>query len=579
MRKEKELEPQQNTEKNHTDEKVTKTRSKFSTYFYKMVSTKKRKIALVFVLVIILAVVILAIPSTRYAILGQFIKKEVVLKIIDSESKKAVTDVKVELGGFEALSDNEGTIKLNSIPVGNYELKISKSYYESSITMYNIPVLSSPKSDAYNLKATGRQVTLTVHDKINNVPIEDVSVITKDAKATTGKNGEATVVVPVSADTIQASLSKDGFNPVNVELNVKDNSQNVYSLTSSGDLYYLSKATGDINIMKSNLDGTQSKVVIPGTGQESDYETSLLSSTDWAYSALSATRTDNKQRLYLLDASTDELSVIDEGDATFNLVGWTGHDFIYTVIRNKGNVWDDKHQALKKYNAESRKITTLDETSGMGTGNYDYTYNVFNNVYIIKNELVYSKQWYFSNSYYASLDTNKVPALFSINISNNTVTNIKNFPTENSINLKLYEPQGIYIQVSSPGSYYEYEDGKVKQVNNINENQFNSFYPTFLLSPSAKQTLWYEPRDGKNTIMIGDALGKTPKIIGNLSEFTPYGWYGKNDQYILLSKNNSELYISPASKVIGENGYQPLKITDYHKTRTYPGYGSGYGGQ
>jgi hypothetical protein len=304
-----------------------------------------------------------------------------------------------------------------------------------------------------------------------------------------------------------------------------------------------------------------------------------LSSRDWAYSALSATRTDNKQRLYLLNSSNDELSVIDEGDAFFNLVGWSGHDFIYTVIRNKGNVWDDKHQALKKYNADTRKITTLDETTGRGTSNYDFSYNAFSGIYIIDNELLYLKYWYSSNSYYTSQDASKVPALFSINLSKNLVRNVKSFNMGKYLSLKIYEPRGLYIQEFNPSVFYEYENGTVKEINSINENQFNSFYPTFLLSPSGKQTLWYEPRDGKNTIIVGDELGKASNIVGNLSEFKPYGWYGNGDQYILLTKNNSELFISAAGKVIKDGGYQPLKVTDYHKTITYPGYGSGYGGQ
>jgi hypothetical protein len=277
--------------------------------------------------------------------------------------------------------------------------------------------------------------------------------------------------------------------------------------------------------------------------------------------------------------SKDELSVIDEGDATFSMVGWSGHTFVYIVYRNTLNAWDNKKQALKSFNADTRKLTTLDETIGAGANNFDSSYESFSSVYIVKDELVYLKNWYFGNYYYANNDSNKAPTLYSIKPAGGTKKTVKVFPISKYVNLKLYEPQGLYLQVSSPSVFYEYEDSKLKEVTDINDNQFNSFYPTFLISPSAKQTLWYEPRDGKNTVFIGDDAGKNPKTIGNLSEYTPYGWYGQNDEYILLTKKGSELYISSAAKVIGENGYQPLKVTDYHKTRTYPGYGYGYGGQ
>ncbi len=200
----------------------------------------------------------------------------------------------------------------------------------------------------------------------------------------------------------------------------------------------------------------------------------------------------------------------------------------------------------------------------------------------MKNEVAYIKTWNF-NQYSAD---ERGSTLYSIP-NGSSKKSVKTFPV-GSISLKLYEPQGLYIRFQAysrfqapNGSpvFYEYEDGAVKTVSDTNDNKFNSSYPTFLISPSGKKTLWYEPRDGKNTLFIGNELGEDAKTIGNLSEYTPYGWYGVNDEYILLTKNGSELYISSATKVIGENGYAPLKITDYHKTQVYPGYGYGYGGQ
>jgi hypothetical protein len=127
--------------------------------------------------------------------------------------------------------------------------------------------------------------------------------------------------------------------------------------------------------------------------------------------------------------------------------------------------------------------------------------------------------------------------------------------------------------------FYEYEGGAVKLVEDTNDTKFYTSYPTYLASPSGNKTLWYEPRDGKNTLLIGDKEGNNAKEVGSLTDYTPYAWYGANDEYILLSKSGSELYIAAANKVIGEGGYTPLKVTDYHKAVFYNGYGSGYGGQ
>ena len=90
-------------------------------------------------------------------------------------------------------------------------------------------------------------------------------------------------------------------------------------------------------------------------------------------------------------------------------------------------------------------------------------------------------------------------------------------------------------------------------------------------SPSGDQTFWSVPADGKNTLNVGDKDGNNANKIAALSDYNPYGWY--TDDYLLVSKNGSELYIMPAS------GGTPLLISNYYKpAQFFRGYGGGYGG-
>jgi len=559
--------------------KTAKLKQKVHFHLRNLISTKKRKVLVIIASILVLIAIVFAVPLTRYFVLSSFVKKDVTVKIIDSKTNKPVSNVSIKLDNIASQTDKDGRAVFKSVPVGDYSLKVSKQYYQDYTTSYRVPVLSAPESPSVDINAIGRQIVVSVANKISGDAVSDVVIEASGTKATTDSEGLATIILPPNEAALKATLTRDGYNSTDVEIKVDETIVNTYAITPSGSIYYLSKATGKVNVMKSNLDGSGAIVVVAATGQESDYETSLLSSTDWQYSALNATRTDNKQRLYLLNANKDELSLIDEGDASFTMTGWTGHNFIYTVYRNTPNAWDNKKQALKSYNADTRKVTVLDETSGIGTNNYDSSYENFSNIYIMKDEIVYLKNWYYSNYYFASSDGNKPTSLYSVNPNGGSKKTVKTFASGKSVTSKLYEPQGLYIQVASPSVFYEYENTKIKEVSGLSDNQFNTFYPTFLISPSGKKAFWYEPRDGKNTIFIGNETGGDTKTIGNLSEYTPYGWYGQNDEYILLTKSGSELYISSASKVIGKDGYQPLKVTDYHKTRTYPGYGYGYGGQ
>jgi len=561
------------------EKKTTKMKQKVGFHLRNLVSTKKRKILVILASVVVLLAVIFAVPFTRFFVLSPFVKKDVTVSIVDSKTNKPVSNVSVKLDDISSQTDKDGKAIFKSVPVGDYALRVTKQYYQDYTARYRVPVLSAPESPSYDINAIGRQVVVSVANKISGDMLSDVVVEALGTRATTDSEGLATIILPPNENVLKAKLTKEGYRVGDVELKVDETIVNSYTLVPSGSIYYLSKATGKINVMKSGIDGGGATVVVAATGQESDYETSLLSSRDWQYSVLNATRTDNKQRLYLLAAGNEDLSVIDEGDATFNLVGWSGHTFIYTVYRNGISQWSSKQQALKSYNADTRKVTVLDETSAFGTNVYDYIQENLGSVYIIKDEIVYLKSWYSNSMSILTSNTDKVPTLYSVNPSDGSKKKIKTFAAGKSVSMKLYEPQGLYLQVYNPSVFYEYEDTKIKEISGLSDNQFNAFYPTFLISPSGKKTFWYEPRDGKNTIFIGNETGGDTKTIGNLSEYTPYGWYGQNDEYILLTKSGSELYVSSASKVIGEDGYQPLKITDYHKTRTYPGYGYGYGGQ
>jgi hypothetical protein len=201
-------------------------------------------------------------------------------------------------------------------------------------------------------------------------------------------------------------------------------------------------------------------------------------------------------------------------------------------------------------------------------------------VYLIGSQVVYSKGWDAAFDYY-QLNA-KQAELDSIGSDGSNHQVIKTFSvgsgTQTSdvgINTEPYEPDGLYIAWTLGGSgtqYYDYEDGKVTADTTMTDDAFyNTPYFTYLLSPSGNQTFWAAQRDGKNTLFTGDDDAKDPKQIASLSDYNAYGWY--TDNYLLVSKSSSELYIMPVT------GGTPLKITDYYKPAiNYQGYGGGYGG-
>lgn len=551
-------------------------------------SRKQKIIAGCVAAVLVIAGSIAAVPFLRYGLMGLVIAKNVELMVIDEASGKPVSGATVTLGRQDAKSDATGKVKLPGVAVGEYSLQIEKKNYESKTADFVVPIFAAIDTSTQRLKPTGRSVTLTIVDLVSKTPIDGATIDVDGATSVSDAKGIATVVLPVKASSQHGTIKAKGYNDAVLDLVVKNESQTQpVDMTPSGKLTYLSKETGKIDVMNTTLDGLERSTVLKGTGNEQESGTVLLSSRDWKYSAL-LTRRDGGQydKLYLIDNQAGTSVLMDSVNGYYNLAGWSGHNFIYTVDRDQ-NVWVPGRSTLKFYDAEAKKLHVIDEAKSIHDPvSGSYAYESYTNTYIIENEVVYGKTWYYGNQYggYNTSPVQKL-SLTSVDPSSRTKKMVysRDIPSNASFQTKLYEPQGVYLQIVSDynyqaAEYFEYENGKVEKKTDITTTKFDQPYPTYLISPSGSKSFWYEERNGRNTLFTGTQFGLESKVAAERSEYKPYGWVGNRDQYVLVSKNDSELYIADPSK-LGTDTYQPVKLTTYHKPQVqFAGYGYGYGG-
>ena len=562
-----------------------------------------KKISLPLIVLAVLGVLLL-VPPTRYPIFGLFWKQTYTIKVVDSQTKQPVTAATIILAGKQVTTNNQGQATAK-VPVGHKSLVISKKYYTELSQKVLVP-LRKPNVQIVSLQATGRQVPLVVTNLIDGTPLSNVTIKASGSEVRTDKNGKATIVLPADKTTVGATLSANGYNDAVATITIITQSlpANSFKLTPSGKVYFLSNLSGNIDVVKTNLDGTSRQTVVAGTGNEDQYTTSLLASRDWQFLALQAKRdTDpNNNSLYLIDTSTDKLSTIDTGSATFTSIGWFGHYFVYEVNRNGIQQWQSNATSIKSYNADSGQLTTIDSTQASGDQN-NYAQENFAWVKQVGSELVYFETWYaygytwdpsrFAVPVYSQLNgkqaqlisaqpdgTKKVIKAFDLSQPNYGA--YYGYTPISSYQAVLYEPNALYFARNDNSSsnnaattYAKYEDGTFTDNDKEATAYFTSnqqTYPTYLVSPSGNQTFWGEPRDGKTSLFVGDQDANSPKQIASLSDYTPYGWY--SDNYVLVEKNGSELYIMPVS---GKG--QQVKISDYYKpAQNFNGYGGGYGG-
>jgi hypothetical protein len=541
---------------------------------------RHKPLVVIAIIVLLLAVVAL-IPRTRYLIIGAFWKQNYAVTVLDSQTRQPVTKAIVSLGGQSVTTDNHGDATIRA-QVGYRTIEVSKKYYAGTTETILVPIFVKGRV-AYTLKATGRQVPITVFNTITNKPVENALIKTSDAEAYTAGNGQATLVLSPNDSSVAATISADGYNleTSNVMVTTQTVSQNSYRLTPTGKIYFLSDLSGKIDVVKTNLDGTDRQTVLAGTGFEDTDGTVLLASRDWKYLMLDSIRTaGGSPELSLIETTNnDKVVSVDQSNSQFQLVGWENDYFVYSASQNSYPIWQPGGSSIESYNANSGKSITLDSTNATGTSAADAQFQTFvpSNVVEFNNQIIYAKTWYEGIGYL------NVPGqqntLNSIAPDGTGKKIITSLDAGNSYfgGLETRSPATLTVQVennnSTQTSYYDYGlDGSFNlDTSPQAASQYQQVYPTYLLSPVGDETFWSTPEDGKNGLYVGDQNGANAKQIETLSSFAAYGWY--TDNYLLVSENGSELYVMPAS------GGTPLKITDYHKAeQSYAGYGGGYGG-
>lgn len=557
--------------------KAKKTNPKSSPHGWKAKLRALLRNKWTWVIVAVLLIVLFSLPITRYKLIGLVIKEQLTVTVTDSKTHTPVSSAEVSAHGRSTKTDANGKAVFKVSP-GNTTLEVAKKYYKTGDKPLFIGL--KPVAAKVSLQATGRQVPITVTNKLTGQPLGGAEIEVLGTAAKTNAAGKAVIVLPTKSATAAAAVSLKGYNTAKVSITITDQAipANNFALTPAGSVYFLSNASGTIDVIKTDLGGENRHTVLAGTGREDASSTSLLASRDWHYLVLKARRDTPLPALYLIDTSNDKIIQFDSATASFRLVGWYGHSFVYDATRSGISAWQAGREALKSYDAEHQQLSQLDQSQADGNAN-SFAYQSFLNFYILSSGVLYTTQWTSQTADGSSYNfAGKTDAIRAVQPDGQNKKDYQTFPanTIGSIQAATYGPESIYYavydSVSGRPSYYTYQDQAVKPAA-ITQDDFSRNYPTYLISPSGNQTFWTELRDGQDNVLIGDASAKNPRTIARLDGYTPYGWY--SDTYVLVSRNSSELYILSTKAA----NSQPYKITNYYKPAVvYKGYGYGYGG-
>jgi len=519
--------------------------------------------------ILVILAIFFGLPYTRYKLLGLVIKENVSVTVIDSQTKSPVSDALVDLAGATVKTDASGKAQLKA-GVGERALVITKQYYRTTDSNYFVGFKGNPPA-TIKLVATGRLVPITVNNSISGKPLPNAVIRILDTTVRTNAGGQAQVALPAGATYDNASISLSGYNTKQVSVQVTNLSVpgNSFTLTPSGTIYFLSNQSGTIDVVKSNLDGGSRQTVLAGSGHETTNNTRLLASSDWRYLALEADRNGSGPALYLINTANGQVSEFDSSSATFNLIGWSGHNFVYNLTSTNKNQWQAGYEVVKDYNADQAELNQLDQNLAVGDS-ASYAYQNFSNFFIAGGALVYDSQWTSQGGYDVVTDSDAIRAF---QFDSQVLKDYASFPATSTVSITAnrYQPEAVYFAVLSSTnnvtSFYQYSNQNVQSVS-ISQTIFNQNSPAYLVSPSGNYAVWSERGNGQDLFFIGNSSAADHKQIAALNNYSPYGWF--SDNYVLASSGNSQLYIFPASGLSAVQ--QPTLVTAYYEPAGSGGY-------
>jgi len=232
--------------------------------------------------ILVILGVLAAVPFTRYTLLGFALKEDVTVTVVDSKTNTPVSKATVVLDGHSTITGVAGRATLHA-RVGYRMLHVDKKYYQSYGQSRLVSFNKADNAITVKIVALGRLVPVTVLNKLTGKPVAGATVKALNADAVTAADGTATVALPADAALPQVSVSLAGYNTYVGTVTVTDQkvAANTFSVTPTGKLYFLSNLSGKIDVVKTDLDGSNRQTILAGTGNESLYNTTLLASRDW----------------------------------------------------------------------------------------------------------------------------------------------------------------------------------------------------------------------------------------------------------------------------------------------------------
>lgn len=496
------------------------------------------------ILVLLVAICTVAVvPKARYAVLNTVgIRSSASVIVLDSATQLPLKNVTVQLGREKVQTDVRGVAAFRNLKLGDYTVTVARIAFAEQTQQVTIGWGSNPLG-TFKLQATGIQYTLSVADYLSGKTISDAEVASEDVNALSDKNGKVILTVEdTDVTTLDVTVSAAGYRSEKLTLNANDATVVKVALVPAYTAVYVSKQSGKYDVYRSDLDGKNTKLLLPGTGNESN-AISLAVSPDNQRAALVSTR-DNKRdddgfvlfALTIIDLRTGTASTVDHAQQ-IQLLDWVGDRLVYRMTLAGASAADSQRSRLISYNFDSNARIQL------------ATANQFNTALSVQGQVYYAP---------SSSDPNATLGLFRIKTDGSGRKRVATQEVWTGLRTTYNS-----FSLQTPDGWYIYSLQNEQLAKSGTPSDLRSY--VFMDNTVAKQSAWTDLRDGKGTLLLYDTEKGTSKTLAAQDGLTtPIRWAGDRAIVYRVVTNQES-----ADYVISPNGGQPRRLSDVTATRGF----------
>ncbi len=495
------------------------------------------------------------IPVTRYAVLNLFgVRVESSLRIVDSETRLPLQNIRVTLQDTELKTDEFGEVNFSELKLGSSELAVARRGYAETNETVVLGLGSNPLGDK-SIVATGLQYSFVLSDWISDAPITEASAISGEYTARADDDGLVTLTLSEDADeeaeiVIKAAGYRDETFVV-TDL-VVESEKDVYMVNDRKHLF-VSNRDNRYDIFSIDLDSKNEEIVLEATGKERDIPQLYAHPAQQTWALIGShegeTNSDGYilDGLYVLSTKDNEIKRVTRSER-INVIGWSGDYLVYWQVVEGTSQGNPERSKLYSYNF----ITG--EKEELAAANY------FNDVELIDDTVYYAVSGFAVPESYARL--------FEVNVSGEQKVQVLDKQVYSIFRTGL---DGLLYSAANQ-EWFEHqlpdEPQSTERRNNVPDNY------SYVYSPSGESVSWVRVRDGQGVLQYQELNTDTPEEVEAAVDAgirEPLYWLGDSAVVyrVVKSGETADYLVSLDERAVG--GDKISKITNI-TIQTFNGY-------